>query len=219
MGGVKCEDKCKDIGKEWKKHDEARHKSLTNASKKRKDMVAQAAKSRKEVEDRIQTLGTQIEGAEIKLKGLETELADVERQEKGKVVKSGSGKKGGKMSVLVDLAKDRMEELRENLIRVREERDSSRNRVQELEDILTTFKEDYNPNFNDEGVKRAVRAWEEYAAGDKGPVVEPARDRDLDEVTKSDKDNGLDWEEYEGEDESDTDVREYCSTLDRPEQD
>jgi protein kinase C substrate 80K-H len=210
VGGVKCEDKCKEIGKEWRKHDEARQKSIGTAAKKRKELVAQAARMRKEVEDRIRSLSTEIEGAEVKVKNLESEFAEIQKKEKGKVVKSGPGKKGGKISVLIELAKDRMEELRENLIRVREERDGSRSRVRELEDILSTFKEEYNPNFNDEGVKRAVRAWEDYAARDKGPDSEPALDRDVEDMTKSDKDNGLDWEEYEGGEEgSDTDVREY----------
>ena len=188
-----------------------RQKSLTNAAKKRKELVTDAARMRKEVQDRIHTLGTEIEGSEAKLKQLEQELVEVQKREKGNVVKAGSGQKGGRLGVLVGLAKERTEELRESLIRVREERDSSRNNLYELEAILERFKEEYNPNFNDEGVKRAVRAWEDYVARDSSPEPEAARDRDLDEITKTDQENGLNWEEYEGEDESDTDVRKYSS--------
>lgn len=206
VGGVKCEDKCKEIGKEWRKQDEVRQKSLGNASRKRKELVAEAARLKQQIRDRIQSLGTEIEGSELKLRDLEQEFAEVEKKERGKVVRGSSGQKAGKMGVLVGLAKQRTDELRDSLIRVREERDSSRSRMQELEDILSTFKDEYNPNFNDEGVKRAARAWEDYAARDKGPEPEAARDRDLEEITKSDKDNGLDWEEYQGDDESDTDV-------------
>ena len=76
-----------------------------------------------------------------------------------------------------------------------------------ISSILSTFKEEYNPNFNDEGVKRAVRAWEDYAARDKSSH-NAAADRDLEEMSKSDEHNGLNWEEYENEDvEGDTDVR------------
>lgn len=206
MGGVKCEDKCHKIGKEWKAVDEARQKSLGNASRKRKELVAQAVTLRKEVQDRLQTLGTEIEGSERKVKQLEAELAEVERREKGKVVKAGAQKTGGKLGVLIALARQRTDELREALERVRGERDSSRSRLLELEGILSTFKEEYNPNFNDEGVKRAVRAWEDYAARDKGPEPDAAHDRDLDAISKSDKDNGLDWDEYQDGEESDTDV-------------
>jgi protein kinase C substrate 80K-H len=159
------------------------------------------------VEDRLKTLGTEIEAGELKVKQMEAELAEVERREKGKVVKAAS-QKVGKLGVLVGLAQQRTDELREALERTKSERDASRGRVQELEGLLTTFKEEYNPNFNDEGVKRAVRAWEDYAARDKGPEPDAAHDRDLDAMLKSDKDNGLDWEEYQGDDESDTDVCE-----------
>ncbi|KAK5150924.1 hypothetical protein LTS14_009727 [Recurvomyces mirabilis] len=199
VGGVKCEDKCQQIGKEWKKVDEVRQKSLGNAGRKRKELVAEAKRKRKEVEDRLQTLGTEIEGSELKVKQLENELAEVERREKGKVVKAGE-QKVGKLGMLVGLARQRTEELRETLEKTRGERDSSRNRLAELESLLTAFKDEYNPNFNDEGVKRAVRAWEDYAARDKGLAPDAAHDRDLDAMIKSDKDNGLDWEEYkEGE--------------------
>ncbi|KAK0326364.1 hypothetical protein LTR82_002204 [Friedmanniomyces endolithicus] len=198
VGGVKCEDRCQQIGKEFRKLDEARQKSLGSAGRKRKELVVEAERLRREVEDRLQSLGAEIEGSELKVKQLEAELVEVERREKGKVVR-GAVQKVGKMGVLVGLAKQRSEELRETLERVREERDASRGRVRELEGVLMTFKEEYNPNFNDEGVKRAVRAWEEYAARDKGPEPDAAHDRDLDAITQSDKENGLDWAEYEGE--------------------
>lgn len=207
VGGVKCEDKCKEIGKEWRKQDEVRQKSHTTAAKKRKELVTEAAKQKKEVQDRIKTLETQIEGAEIKVKQSEAELTEVQKKEKGRVVKASPGQKGGKVGVLIQLARERTEELRDSLLRVKEERDSSRSRLEELEVILEKFKEEYNPNFNDEGVKRAVRAWEDYAARDT-PEPDKARDRDLDEITKTDEDNGLVWEEYAGEEGDDTDVCE-----------
>jgi len=214
VGGVKCEDRCQQIGKEFRKLDEARQKSLGSAGRKRKELVVEAGRLRREVEDRLQSLGTEIEGSEMKVKQLEAELVEVERREKGKVVR-GAVQKVGKMGVLVGLAKQRSEELRETLERVREERDTSRGRVQELEGVLMTFKEEYNPNFNDEGVKRAVRAWEEYAARDKGPEPDAAHDRDLDAITQSDKDNGLDWAEYESEDGEESEAV-VCKSLHKP---
>ncbi|KAK4993170.1 hypothetical protein LTR50_000656 [Elasticomyces elasticus] len=202
VGGTKCEDKCKEIGKEWKKNDEARQKALGNAGKRRKDLVAEAGRLRKEVEDRIQSLTTQIEGSEIKVRNLEDELRDVERREKGRVVRGSGERKTSRINVLAGLARQRIDELRDTLIRVRQERNSSKDRVKELEAILSTFKEEYNPNFNDEGVKRAVRSWEEYAARDKPSDGDAAHDRDLDAITQPDKENGLDWEEWEDSEES-----------------
>jgi protein kinase C substrate 80K-H len=202
-GGVKCEDRCAKIGKEWRKQDDARQKSLGAANKRRKELVTEAARLKKEVEDRISTLKTQTAAAEIKVQNLEKTLAEIERQEKGKVVK-GAGK-GGKLTVLSSLTKQRVEELSDNLKRVRSERDTARSRVEELETILRTFKEEYNPNFNDEGVKRAVRAWDDYAAQDR-PAPDAAHDRDLDEILKPDSESAIKWEEFEDNEESDVEV-------------
>lgn len=211
VGGVKCPDRCKELGKEWRKQDEARQKALGAANKKRKELVAEAGRLRKEVEDRVQTLLTQIEAQEKRVVEEEKEVADIERKEKGRVKKSPA--KLGKMGMLAGLARQRMDELRESLVRLRQERDSSKDRVKELEGILSTFKEEYNPNFNDEGVKRAVRAWEDYAARDKPSDGDAAHDRDLDEITKSDKENGLDWDEYTVEEqEGDVELREWMYT-------
>jgi protein kinase C substrate 80K-H len=204
VGGVKCEDRCAKIGKEWKKQDEARQKSLGAANRKRKELINEAGRLRKEVEDRIQTLHSEIKAHELKVDALTKSLAEIERQERGRVVK-GAGK-GGKLGVLSGLAKVRIEELTDNLSRVRGERDSSRGRIEELEAILKRFKEEYNPNFNDEGVKRAVKAWEDYAAQER-PGPDDARDRDLDEILKPDSESAIKWEDFEeGDEESDIDV-------------
>ncbi|KAE8349243.1 glucosidase II beta subunit-like protein-domain-containing protein [Aspergillus coremiiformis] len=198
VGGKKCEDKCKEIGKAWRKNEETKQKSMTTALKKKKELLVDAGRQQKEVEENIQRLEVEIHGQEIKLKNLEADLEDIETQERSKMVK---GKKGGKVHVLAQLAKDRVEELRTALSEVRKERDETRSRVKELEEILSKFKVEYNPNFNDEGVKRAVRGWEEYAArGTSDGLENAARDRDLDEIVKPDDDqSGVNWEHWESE--------------------
>lgn len=162
------------------------------------------------MEDRIKTLKTQITGAEIKVKNLEQEFAETEKREKARVVRAP--KEGGKLGMLATLAKQRTAELRMNLERVVKERDDAQSRLKELESMLTTFKEEYNPNFNDEGVKRAVRAWEDYAARDKLSDADSAVERDLKEIMKEDSENGLTWTDFERE-ESDIDVCEFPFAL------
>lgn len=206
VGGVSCPDKCKEVGKEWRKHEEQRQKSMNAAGKKRRQLVTEAQRSKKEVEDQIQNLMAEAAGWEVKVRDLEKKLEDVERSERGKVVKSSG--KGSKMTVLVGLAKQRIEELREFLVDLRTQRDGARERMTELEAILTTFKEEYNPNFNDEGVKRAVRSWEEYAARDKPDETDDAHERDLGELSKPDSETGLiNWDEWEDTSEGDVDLR------------
>jgi protein kinase C substrate 80K-H len=210
VGGVKCEDQCAKIGKEWKKQDEIRQKSLNAARQRRKDLIADAARLHKEVEDRISTLKTQIEGQTLKVDQLEKSVVEIERAERGRVVK-GAGK-GGKVTVLSSLAKGRIEELTENVNRLRSERDTAKGRVDELEAMLKRFKEEYNPNFNDEGVKRAVQAWENYAAQER-PASNDALDRDLDEMLKPDSESAIKWDEFETPNEdSDIEVRTSLSS-------
>lgn len=204
VGGTVCEDRCKEIGQEWRKQDAQRQRALGAAGKRRKELAVEAARLRKEVEDRIESLEVEIEASRVKASGLEMELAEVERREKGKVVRGPA--KGNRVNILASLAKEGMEELRQALVTVRGQRDSARARINELEGILSVFKEEYNPNFNDEGVKRAVRGWEEYAARDKPADGDAAHDRDLDEMTKADGESVINWDEWEGPDESDIDV-------------
>ncbi|TKX25665.1 glucosidase 2 subunit beta [Elsinoe australis] len=194
-GLAKCPDKCDSIGKEYRKAEESRQKSLSAARAKRKELIAEAAKLRKEAEDEIKNLETQITAAEVTVKQAQDTLKDVEKRERGKMGK-GAGGKAGEISLLVNQAKDRAQELRTNLIRVREERETAKSRLEELEKLLSAFKEEYNPNFNDEGVKRAVRAWEDYAARDKPAISDAAHDRDLDEITKSDEESGFSWDSF-----------------------
>ena len=206
VGGIKCENRCKEIGKEWRRKDEQKQRALGQAGRKREELVADAARLRKEVEARIQTLQIEVESSAVKVKELEVALAETEKRERGKVIK-GAGK-SSRVAVLAGLAKDRIEELRTSLIDVRQQRNTAIDRVTELEAILTTFKDEYNPNFNDEGVKRAVRSWEEYAARDKPAMSHEAEDRDLDEIVKVDADSGsIRWSDWEEGDENDVDVR------------
>lgn len=205
VGGVKCKNRCDEIGKEWRKQDEARRKSALNAAKQREALVAEALKLRKQLEKKIETTTAEIEAAEVKVKQLEQELAETKRSEEGKVVTSG--KTGGRLGQLVELGKRRTEELRFALASQIAQNADRKARLEELEEIMATFKKEYNPNFNDEGVKRAVRAWEDYVASK--PADSPAASqRDHDQIAKSDKENGLVWSDYEVEEEetSETDV-------------
>ncbi|KAJ5092108.1 hypothetical protein NUU61_006978 [Penicillium alfredii] len=201
VGGTKCEDRCREIGKRWRKEEEQRQKSMTAALKQKKALLVDAGRQQKEVEDHIVRLEAEIKGAEVKVQNLEADLKAAQEQER-KLVRTKPGKGQGKIHALAGLAKGRVDELRNALVDVRRQRDETRERVKELEDILSTFKTEYNPNFNDEGVKRAVRSWEDYAARDlSSGDANSAEDHDLDEISKADSESsGVHWEHWENED-------------------
>ncbi|KAL9113000.1 MAG: hypothetical protein Q9227_002865 [Pyrenula ochraceoflavens] len=199
VGGVSCPDKCKEIGKEWRRKDELRKKAMGQATKKKREMIAEASKLRQELITKISTLQTEIESRERKVQEAEKELEAAEKQEKLRVVKAPTGK-----SVLSSLAKERVEELRAWLTDVRQQRDSQRARVEELEGILKSIKTDYNPNFNDQAVKKGLDAWDNYAAKE-SEGWGAAEDRDLDEILKEDgADSGINWAEWEASESKET---------------
>ncbi|KAF3491123.1 glucosidase 2 subunit beta [Arthroderma uncinatum] len=161
VGGLKCEDKCKEIGKQWKKTEEEKDKSYATALRKRKELVAKSSKTKREMQERISVLEKEAQELEVSVKDLEAELETVRANNRGK---SAGGQKQGKAYELAQLAKTRTDTLRTVLAEVHHQRDQVVNLLREAEGILSKFKEEYNPNFNDEGVKRAVRSWEDYIA-------------------------------------------------------
>jgi protein kinase C substrate 80K-H len=205
VGGKKCEDRCKEIGKEWRKQDELKQKSLRNALKKKEDLIVGARTKRAGIETAIREMKLEVIALEVKEREAKRRFEEVERRERGRV--SGSKGKGSRTTVLADLAKKRVEELRGTLVDVVEKRNHLRERVKELEGILKTFSVEYNPNFNDEGVKRAVKAWQDYAANTGEFFETPAEDRDIADISKEDTETeGINWKEWETEEESELDA-------------
>ncbi|CAM1502529.1 Fc.00g045130.m01.CDS01 [Cosmosporella sp. VM-42] len=208
VGGVKCENRCKEIGKEYRRLETEKRENMEKAGKKRKTMAKEAKELRRQVEAKITSLRDEIKGLEAKKNELETKRREVEQQEKGKVVK-GEGSGGGKLGILLGLAKTRVNELRDTLDNVITQRDDLRDKVGELEAILKKFSEEYNPNFNDEGVKSAVKSFEDYAARQEtdGERRKDISDTDILSVLSEDSEtNGINWKEFEEGDGDDTDV-------------
>ncbi|KAF4983706.1 hypothetical protein FZEAL_922 [Fusarium zealandicum] len=217
VGGVKCENRCAEIGKEYRRQEEEKRKNMEKAAKKRQTMVNEAQEIRQRVESKIADLNKEIAALEAKKEDLSSKHREVEQQEKGKVVRPEGT--GGKLGVLVGLAKTRVNELRGTLENVVHQRDALKERVGELEELLTKFKSEYNPNFNDEGVKSAIRTFEDYAARQETENADAMAytDDDVLSVLKEDNEsNGVNWKEFEdGGDGSDTDIRKFISYISR----
>ncbi|KAK4654354.1 hypothetical protein QC762_409650 [Podospora pseudocomata] len=204
-GGVQCENRCDAIGKEYRRLEEQRRQNKERSVKKRRTLVKESRELRRRVEVKIANLKTEVRDLDAKKAEMQAKFDEVERSERGKVVKSEG--QGGKLGVLVALAKSRVNELRNTLDKVTDQRDDLQDKVDQLEDILTKLKEEYNPNFNDEGVKAAVKAWEDYAAGQPSEPKGDLADSDIMEVLKEDSEtSGINWAEFETGEASDVDV-------------
>ncbi|KAM5346186.1 hypothetical protein ACJ41O_009191 [Fusarium nematophilum] len=207
VGGVKCENRCAEIGKEYRRLEDEKRRAMEKAEKKRKAMAGEARDLRQRVEAKIGELKGEIAALEAKKEDLARKHREVEQEEKGKVVR-GEGT-GGKIGVLVGLAKARVNELRQLLEDVVDQRDELQERVSELEELLTKFKKDYNPNFNDEGVKAAVKSFEDYSARQETEKRsrKVVNEDDILSVLREDSErNGVNWKEFEEADASDTDM-------------
>ncbi|KAF0318506.1 Glucosidase 2 subunit beta [Colletotrichum sp. SAR11_59] len=205
VGGVKCPNKCNEIGKEFRRVEAERKAAIDKAGKRRKTMAKESRELRRRVEVKVNSLKEEVKNLETKKEELEQKLHETERSERGKVVK-GEGS-GGKLGTLVNLAKSRVAELRETLEDVVAQRDDLRNKVGELEGILRRFKEEYNPNFNDEGVKRAVKGFEDYSANSVTETKSDDLEADIREVLVEDNESsGINWKEFEEAEGSDTDI-------------
>ena len=205
-------DKCAEIGKEWRRLDDIRMKAQVKANKKRDELVNQAQRLRADVQMSIGRKELEISQLEKKEEELKQKFEEVERRERGKVVKTSEGKTS-KVSILALMAKTRVTELRDALTGVQAKKVALQNKVNELEGILARFKEEHNPNFNDEGVKRAVKAWEDYAATKDASEAEDTESQDaaVDETAKPEND-GIEWETWENDEESDVDARKLSPT-------
>jgi len=191
VGGVKCENKCGEIGKAAGKLAAEREKLKSEGLRKKKGLLDKAKTMRIELEDNVKTTRVKIEALGEKVRRLEAQLEETEETERLKMVKQP--KEGSKLGILVSLARERMQELKSSLEKVRGDRDSARSKLEKAEGILKALKEGYNPNFNDEGVKTAVRAWEEYLAQEGEHLENKAEERDLDSLLSEDE---IDWEGF-----------------------
>ncbi|KAK2594281.1 hypothetical protein QQS21_007987 [Conoideocrella luteorostrata] len=205
-GGVKCENRCAEIGKEYKRLADEKRQKMEKAAKQKNALISEAQVLRRKAEAKISQLNGEIKALDVKKAELQKTYAAAQVHDKGRVVKSEGV--GGKLGVLIGVAKTRVNELRQTLDGIVQQRNNLRSRVDELEGILKKFKEEYNPNFNDEGVKSAVKAFEDYSAKEADNVHDVALDSDVEEVLKEDSESsGVNWAEYEtGEEASDTDV-------------
>lgn len=212
VGGIKCPDRCAEIGKEYRKQEDVRQKALTAALKRKKELLGQAVTLRKEVEVALAAAQAQIAAWTVKLSEAEANLVDVEHREKMRVVRGTAPSGSGKLGILVNLAQERVNELRNTLQKTKAQRDSMSARVIELEGMLAKLKEDHNPNFNDAGVKAAVQGWEDYAARDTTDHWSEAEDRDVEAVMAEDSDsNGINWAEFQADDGAESDVARLYS--------
>ena len=183
VGGLQCENRCKEIGEKVSRLIGERNKVRNEGVKKREELVEKAKQVRRELEAGIRELEAVVEGLEKKHAALLEEAKAVEERERVKA-------RASKMNGVKEVAQSRIEELRFQLGKLRDEGENLRQRLTEVEMIVQGLKDTYNPNFNDEGVKGAIRKWDDYVAVERD-MRSRAEERDLEELINGDD---IDWD-------------------------
>ena len=187
VGGLQCENRCKEIGEKVRRLIGERNKVRNEGVKKKEELVEKAKQAKRALETDIRELEAVVEGLEKKHAALVEEAKVVEERERVKA-------RANKMNVVKEVVQGRIEELRFQLEKLRDEGENLRQRLTEVETIMRELKDTYNPNFNDEGVKGTIRKWEDYVAADGGvgnDVRSRAEERDVEELINGDD---IDWD-------------------------
>jgi len=193
VGGLHCDNRCGDIGEKVRKLIGERWKVRNEGGKKRAELIRKAKEIREGLEAEVKQLEVVIEELEKRHEGLLEEVKVVEARERAKIIRTS--KTGEKTNVVRDIVQERIDELKMQLRKLRDEEKDLRGRLTEAEMILEGLKQTYNPNFNDEGVKGTIRKWDDYVAAGKnvGNVARSgAQERDLDDLLDGE---GIDWDE------------------------
>ena len=188
VGGTKCEDRCKSMGKEWRKREQKRKSALADALRARKDLLVKAEQQRKDIEDRIVGLEAEHTAQEAEVAAKEKELEAVQHEHEAEQNQKGMA--------IIKQAKERVEELRSALVQVRRQRDDARSQAKELMEIMTQLNAGKSDGSDEEAVKRALQRWVEYAARHPSGDEVAALERDLDAILLPDAE---DWDRWKVE--------------------
>lgn len=196
VGGTRCENRCLQVGREHRQAAEEKRKTRERAGKKREALVLKAGQLRRQAEARVVELEESIGLLDIKKADLQRRHATAEMKDRNRTPSGAQGK----FSALIERAKGRAKQLRDGLEDAVTERDRLQTSLQELERMLGKLLKDYNPNFNDEGVKAAVKAYQDYAARQDGAAEEQGTQQKVDQLLQEEADSGQDgfgWAQFE----------------------
>lgn len=213
-GGVRCANRCKELGVKWRDEGNAREKSLAAAMEKKKELLAAAQAKRKEKDDAI----ARAEGKAREQQGKVQEMKQrMEEAMESAEQKAAELRRKSKVQQLVGLMKPRERSLCDALAETQALRDDARARLAELEDILSTFKKEYKPAVDDAGVKKAMSSWEGYAA--KGLASESdqsPREVEIRGLCNADNEDAINWKEWEKVKERDSGIGKDRSWTNYP---
>ncbi|KAK9471740.1 glucosidase II beta subunit-like-domain-containing protein [Dipodascopsis tothii] len=154
-GHVKCENRCKEMAAEYAKRENERRRTVEAGWASRSKLVTKAAGLRSTIEKEVASLRATVAR-------LDAQLAEAEQDAQRTAFAAESEVR--RVSPALEHTRARLREYQTGTQALRHTVQELQARLASAEQILTTLREEYNPNYNDEGVKSAVKAFAEYLA-------------------------------------------------------
>ncbi|KAK9237573.1 glucosidase II beta subunit-like-domain-containing protein [Lipomyces kononenkoae] len=196
-GIVKCENKCREFAAEYaKKQAEVRRTQVAGWNARAK-LVAKASSIRQALQKELTQLDNQIAVSDARVVKAKEALKLAEMQSSSRV--------GTKGSPLLGRVKARIEEYQKATAALTDRITMLEARLALAQEILQKLNEEYNPNYNDEGVKAAVKAYQEFKESDPGD----GDYRQYVDITETDDDELFSEEQID----VDPDIVEYESYI------
>lgn len=195
-GGVRCANRCKQLGAKWRAEEVQRQRSMAAALDKKRELVAAARKKREEVEDAVAKTEVDIQKhRDGKVKALKQKLDEaVQSAEQQAVEVRGKNR----VQRLVDVAKPREKSLCDALAETQTARDDARDKLVQLEDILSTLQKESSSPIQSAALKQALRSWDDYAVrGLESQAEQSPRETEIRDLCSADNEDAVRWEEWE----------------------
>ncbi|KAK9454049.1 glucosidase II beta subunit-like-domain-containing protein [Dipodascopsis uninucleata] len=175
-GIVKCENRCKEMAADYAKKQAEQLRAQQAGWAARTKLMSKAAAAKSSLEKEIRDLDNEINN-------MESVRARAEEQAKLAELKATSHT-GKKSSLALDRARTRLKEYQKGTKALNERVNVLVERLEQAEAILKLLKQEYNPNYNDEGVKAAIHAFDEYSANP--PTLSPTYFDEISIITNGD---------------------------------
>lgn len=172
----KCENRCKQVHKEYIERIHEERRLLKEASGKRKELIKKATEQRAALKKEIDVKANKVAELKEKLYEKEAALQEVESRESQNKNHKKNTHAEAKPQIVVD-AYDVLQKVADAHRKATDDVTKLNAEIERLSKIIETMKVEYNPNFNDPAVKQAIRSYEEYKVNsDEGNAGESSQD-------------------------------------------
>ncbi|RCK62573.1 Glucosidase 2 subunit beta [Candida viswanathii] len=184
LGGI-CEDKCKEIHRQFEDYKAKVEKSVSAALSKKQGIIADAKNKRDRLVNNLKKLEQMLPHKKMQLNQLQLQWEE----------------KGDQDLSVYDVLGEHISDLVSRLDAHKKDITKQEHQIQLLEKLLDTLSHEYNPNFNDPAVKDSIHKYQEYISNKDEEIKEDIKEtnkilHELAERAKTMNHNGGDYIQF-----------------------